>query len=191
MILASCSPVGGQAISGFARGGSNGNGTVDNRPVRNLKFWVAGGVVTGNLGGRAGANSFCSTDYTNQSGTFCTGSIFAFLSVSAADEVRDLPALYDFNGTSPVTDSLNTSFATFNGMIAGAATSLGTFPGGGAPVIGTGTAADGSLAANNCSGFTSNAGTTTQGTGFATDSRYLDNGTVACNNFQYIYCMCL
>ena len=67
-------------------------------------IYLTTGVHNGNLGGRAGADSYCNSQKpSNLNGITCTN-IHAFLSVASNDEIADFtsPTLYNYPSTKPI-----------------------------------------------------------------------------------------
>ncbi|BFT31946.1 hypothetical protein D210916BOD24_31220 [Alteromonas sp. D210916BOD_24] len=158
--------------------------------MADVRLWVAASSApNGNLGGRTGADNFCNTDANKP--VVAGSTTRAFISVSAADEIQDMPTLYSIptneaiyradgttvmasnfaallnTGTTPLTN--NVGFATF---VTTGSTDLGVLD-------------------YTCNGWTdgSGAGTATVGQSNSTDNLYLSFATSTCNLTVKLYCM--
>lgn len=199
--LASCNydlgqSAGYSAAAGTARAG--GSGGSSDGPVVNLKLFVTNeavnfGTLDGALGGRVGANTLCQNEVTNNRGGLGCTTTIAFLSISGADQIRDFPTIHGFSSSSPVQNATGGTLATaYALMIAGAGTTLS------AQITATqiaqawtGSNSDGTVHANNCTGFTTNAaGTGRSGTVMSQTASYIDNANDNCAFQNEIYCLC-
>jgi len=116
-----------------------------------------GGIYLGTMGGRVGADNLCANSSNKPSGYL---NYHAFLSVSATDEIRDMPANYDVaselairspNGTLIANDWLDLLDGSINARLG----DIGVLSGGGSNWW-SGSDADGSIAdsGSTCSGWT-------------------------------------
>lgn len=176
-----------------AAGGSSTGGGGASAPTRTLYLFPTStggfGNLDGNLGGRAGADATCAAQKAaNYAALACT-TIWAFLSVSAADEIRDFPTTYNFSTSSTVSRPTGQAISTFAGLISGAGISL-TNSVGAAAQAWTGSDNTGALHANNCNGFTGGLGTGRSGNIASTTELYISNANDNCGLTNEIYCMC-
>ena len=65
-------------------------------------------LTNGNIGGRAGADTMCSLAASSKS--LSCGHVRALISVSATDEIRDMPSLYEVPTSVPIKSPLGTVF---------------------------------------------------------------------------------
>lgn len=160
--------------------------------IENVMIYNAG-VSTGNLGGRAGADSLCEAGRPNG---LHHRYIRAFLSVNATDEVRDMPENYGLPTTRPFVSNSNIVLAqNFSDMLDGTVeisyNDAGVVPN--ATRSWTGSFTDGSLGGQDCGGFTvgvSGGSNDNFGINGITDqtSNHLNSGGIACNNLLYVIC---
>ncbi|MBO1255654.1 DUF1554 domain-containing protein [Alteromonas sp. 5E99-2] len=61
--------------------------------LADVRLWVPSTTTAGNIGGRAGADELCDDDVNKPA--VASSTTRAFISVSAADEIRDMPSLYN------------------------------------------------------------------------------------------------
>jgi len=67
----------------------------------NTTYQWATATSTGNLGGRSGADTFC-TDNKQSNLPAGATNIHAFLGVTSTDEIRDMPDVYGYTSTTPI-----------------------------------------------------------------------------------------
>ncbi|MDD2816855.1 MAG: DUF1554 domain-containing protein [Thiotrichaceae bacterium] len=125
-----------------------------------------GGNQAGNMGGRAGADALCAASGARPlTGATANTQYRAFLSVSATDEIRDMPTNYNVPTTLPIVGNYPAATTTpivgnwaalLNGTTLTTTMQLAT----GATNVGYWTGSDGtgaiSAARGNCNGWTSN-----------------------------------
>ncbi len=126
-------------------------------PYRQGNLDVLGGTP-GN--GRTGADNLCAASANAPAGY---ANYRAFISVNAADEIRDMPANYGVPVAGTITGPTGTLIANdwadlLDGNIINALDAAGVLPAGFAFGWRTGSNADGSLHANNCNGWTTQVG---------------------------------
>lgn len=152
----------------------------------------AGGSMGGDLGGRAGLDSVCSAKKSASFASLSCSNVVAFLSVSANDEIRDFPTTVGLPVSGPIVSATSSltiaeNFADLlDGSVARSMVGAGVVGGG---VYWTGANADGSLAADNCTGWTG-VGNGVTGDSAASDATWLDNGSGACGAAIYWLCLC-
>jgi hypothetical protein len=166
--------------------------SVTNADDDEIRLYSAG-EHDGNLGGRIGADALCAAA---ASGWAVGKSIRAFISIDAADEIRDMPTNYSINTAYPIknltgantiannwTDLLDQSID----MTLGAAGVMT------ASVFWISLSnADGSLHADNCSNATSNGGTGMfSGLTIRTDATWMANGSGSCSDAVNFSLLCL
>ncbi|MEZ4223647.1 MAG: hypothetical protein R3B13_22045 [Polyangiaceae bacterium] len=150
-------------------GGSGGTGgIVDAGPdgglaANNLVLFHAGQQQS-NLGGRAGADTKCATALASEA-VLAGATSHAFISVSAADEIRDMPTTYSLPTNRPIVDVNGKKIADdwadlLDGTIDVALdeTAVLGAVGNNDSFWHSGSNADGSLHADNCSGWTVTSG---------------------------------
>lgn len=139
----------------------------------------------GNLGGRAGADALCQASANRPAGS---ANAHAFISVAAGDAIADMPGNYGVPTTGTISGPTGTLIANnwvdlLDGSISVDLQTAGVL---GAATLHwfTGSNADGSLSAFNCSGWTSNAGAVQSTTGRRdrTDNTWIDFLNPFCNN---------
>lgn len=161
------------------------------QPVQPIVMYDAGGsLFDGNLGGRAGADAICQASGNRPAGYT---NFRAFLSVNGGDEIRDMPGNYGVPTNRPIVGPNGTVIANdwadlLDGTID---VSLGTA---GLPTAGpfwSGSNADGSLGANNCTGWTDNSGLNfgEKGNPTRTDSTWLSDAIIGCNSSLLLFCI--
>ncbi len=146
-------------------------------PVTQIVLYAAGVTRDGNLGGRAGADAICAASGNRPAGAEYTN-FRAFISVSAADEIRDMPGNYGVPTTVPIVGGDGTTQLAPNwaGLLDGNIDATLLAAGNGASDWFSGSNADGSLAATHCTGFTDNTGGATGQAGLpnTTGSNWID-----------------
>ncbi|MCB1190045.1 MAG: carboxypeptidase regulatory-like domain-containing protein [Leptospiraceae bacterium] len=162
------------------------------------------GFGSGSLGGRSGADTYCSNQKPSAL-TSCS-SVAALLSFSSSDQVSNMPTVKGFSGTIPIKawngssvgdqvvskwSSMLSTGTVFSPILSTAFSLSNT------PYVMTGTSSDGTVdSSNNCSGFTSNSGSSnldavdmTNGT-FAPEAGNCSDGKDASSNNLYMICVC-
>ncbi len=168
-----------------------------------VRIWTTAATTDGliGVGGRTGADAFCDADANKP--VVASSTTRAFISVSASDEIRDMPGLYNIptnetiyqsNGTTAVASNfsalLNTSTTDLNAVVDPLAA--------GGTAVWTGSFSDGSIGIapgpieETCNGWTSNAGSDVArfGDSSQTGFNYLIFGQGVCdaNSFP-LYCV--
>ena len=148
---------------------NNNDDNTDNVATEIFMYAANNGAgVTGNLGGRTGADMECSD--SKPSALTCTR-IRAYLSVDADDEIRDMPDNYDFSIDIPIrgggpmaTTGMNLADSFSDLMMDGLSMSSPTntkqelgIPTTGPDYAYSGGGANEAVSSNNCNGWTSNA----------------------------------
>lgn len=180
--------------NGFESADTTGwNRAVPTQPTRLVLF--DGGGVSGAIGGRAGADVLCGQAAQTATGIPVSATTRAFLTVSAADEIRDYPLIYEVPTDRPVTgpnwNVIADNWADLlDGTIdqslvaAGAQTATNFWY--------TGSTSDGAVSPYTCSGWTD--GTTfldgRYGRTQETDDRWISNGEATCGAISY-HVLCL
>lgn len=152
-----------------------------------------GGGKAGALGGRTGADAMCQTAAASHS-ALGLSSVRAFLSVSASDEIRDMPVSYGFPTGVPIHGPTGVKLADdwadlLDGSVdatLAAAQALAT------DYFYTGSSSDGALDVHNCSGWT-DSGTLFDGhygSSYFTDAGWIATGDATCGLTQY-HVLCL
>ncbi|MBI1909064.1 MAG: hypothetical protein HYS22_02715 [Deltaproteobacteria bacterium] len=158
--------------------------------ANNIIMFGTGGAGGGNLGGRAGADALC----TASVGSLSCNTIRAFISVSDADEIRDMPGNYGVPTTVAIQGSTGTKIANnWEDLLDGTIpTSLAT-----AGITDTtwwsGSTTNGSLS-NNCSNWTTSSFVAPGGQqAFAnvTDSNWISQSNQSCAvGALVVLCLC-
>lgn len=156
-----------------------------------LRIWNSETTADGALGGRAGADSICQADGGRPADP-SLNQVRAFISISASDEIRDMPTLYSVpigeavyrdDGTTVVAADFAALLNTNSVALTNSVTSmLGA-------TAWTGSNADGSLGVNACSGYTSVIGDGVAGFPSDSNSNYLAVGDIGCNFTESLYCL--
>ncbi len=129
-------------------------------PTAQQLYLFDGGGKAGALGGRSGADAVCQTAAAGFGGLGMT-SVRGFLSVSATDEVRDMPVNYGFPTGVPIKGPTGTKVAddwadlldgSLDASLSSAQVTVASF-------YYTGSGSDGALDAHNCTGWTDGATT--------------------------------
>jgi len=155
-------------------------------PATDIVMYNAGGTHDGNLGGRTGADGICAASGNRPSGAEYTN-FRAFISVDAADEIRDMPANYGVLTTLPIVGPTGIPIANdwtdlLDGTIAATLQAAGVTGGVGQWMSGAG-GDDGSVGTHTCLGWTSNgaAASFNIGSDLATTNWIRTGGTVGCD----------
>jgi hypothetical protein len=159
-------------------------------------IYITTALTTGNLGGRTEADTFC-TDYKPSNLPATCINIRAFLSVTATDEIQDMPDNYSYTSTTAVYWWHNSN-QTYNRL----ATSWADMLDGEIEMsqeTGTGVAVDGwtgttqyGVLDTNCLGWTSLDGADlgTLGLHSQTTGQWLDSGATYCEYEWRVMCLC-
>jgi hypothetical protein len=153
-----------------------------------------GAGFDGNLGGRAGADALCAASANRPAGY---SNYRALISVSATDEIRDMPTNYglptnmQITGPGPGFTQIASDWANLlDGSIDASLNAAGVVPGDNRWWSGSFSA--GGLSSNNCSGWTTNSnGTAAEGgNSTLTNSGWINDFTVPCDvNNRRIVCI--
>ncbi len=148
------------------------------------------GMVTGNLGGRAGADALCQAAAPPP---FPITTVRAFISVSTTDRISSLvPSayqglpVYDYSGVNLISTSWT---ALWDGTIDMTLSAAGVLPGG--LEWWTGSNIDGSLNAENCQGWTTDLAPDTgmRGNSNFPDAFWINWPASTCDFNNYILCV--
>lgn len=154
-----------------------------------IRVWVSATSNDGNLGDRAGADALCDADGNKPS--VPGGTTRAFISISASDEIRDMPAsygiatneiIYRSDGTTQIASNYAALLDTSSTSLVNA---IDTSP----QFIWTFSDDTGALDANNCSGGASTAGNGFRGNVSSTDTNSLALSSGACSASHGLYCI--
>lgn len=178
---------------GFESGDTASWSSTVSTPTDRLVIFDGGGT-SGSIGGRLGADVLCSN--AAQSIPVIPGSaIRGLISVSASDEIRDLPMTYGVPTDRPITSQAGVAIADNwsdlldgtidQSLVAAGALASGTF-------WYSGSLDNGSVATTTCSGWTD--GSTLlggrYGSSSATDGRWINNSDATCGSPMY-HVLCL
>ena len=181
---------------------TNGSGTIAGANVTNVSvacprviIMFGTNATNGNLGGRSGADTLCSNKASSLSLT-CS-SVHAFIGVSAADEVRDMPTNYSVPTDGIIKSRTGTTIQTswanlLSGTILTSLYSAGVLPEG-ATFWWSGSDSSGAFnATNNCSGWTSSDSGIIGYSGYynQTGVAWIAAGVPNCNQSHYAVCLC-
>lgn len=153
--------------------------------MADIRIWRTAANTNGNLGGRAGADAFCDGDANKPA--VASSQTRAFISVSAADEVRDMASLYNIPTNEAIfrLDGTTQIAANFAGLLDANTTPLTNSINGVAGIAGgafTGSDNVGALDAANCSGWTTaGASIGMSGLGNSVNGGYLQTGGTGCS----------
>jgi hypothetical protein len=89
------------AFSNTTITGSGAGASVQLTPTPKTVIYLDSTARNGNLGGRSGADATCASSPSKPSNAI-SGSVHAFISVNAADEIRDMPSTYGYNSSNPI-----------------------------------------------------------------------------------------
>lgn len=155
-----------------------------------VRLWLSNTTTDGNIGGRAGADTFCEADSNNP--RVAGSQTRAFLSVDANDEIRDMPENYNLptdetifrvDGTTQIATDfaalLNTDTTPLINSIGGATSAF------------AGSLSNGSFVGPGCNSWTSNSASFggRTGTSNATNQRYISGGATVCSVAVPLYCI--
>lgn len=181
---------------------SNGSGNIAAANVTNVTVTCSDNVMTlfrsssttlGTLGGRSGADSICNSSV----GSLTCSNVRAFISVSASDEIQDMPGNYGVPTDATIKSSNGTTLASnWSSLLSGSITnSLAD-----AAVLSSGdfwwsgsTSAGAVDTSSNCSGWSSSStGTGRLGFSSTTGSGWIQySGSGVCNETNDpILCLC-
>ena len=152
-------------------------------------------MTKGDVGGRTGADSFCSNwSFKIPKNLNSCSNIRALISISSTDEVRDMPSNYSLPSDKPVfnerghiiADNL-THLVSGNNLYNKLIGIQELFPSGNS-YYWTGTSSGGELNSNNCSGFSSDGGNGQ----IHVESRFYfgESSTLSCGNSSFLICLC-
>jgi hypothetical protein len=154
-----------------------------------IRLWVTNGAVgSGNLVNRTQLDIACDGD--GDKPAVASSTTRAYISVDAADEIRDMPSLYNIPTNEAILQRIGAVqiSANFAGLLDGAIDgAIG--PGG---TAWTGSTNAGALdAVNNCSNWTDNTAGSTGAIGTDNNTNfYLDSGAPTCDdNTRHLYCI--
>ncbi len=160
-------------------------------PIPVYMYSTGGGM--GNLGGRAGADDQCTTSLPVALAD--AGYVaHAFISISATDEIQDMPANYGIPLDQPVYNTDDDQFAANWGEILTGSLPMSLNQGhilNPNTYFWTGSNANGSMAAPMCNGFTSSASNVFGAAGYsdANDSTWAWSQSIACNQIRRLVCV--
>lgn len=160
-----------------------------------VRIWNTALNTHGNVGGRLGADALCDADPNKP--VVAASTTRAFISINAADEIRDMPALYNIPTNEIVFRADGTTQVAPNwaGLLNAGSTNLvnsvniGPFPAGGAFTF---SSADGALHASSCLNGTSNNGADNGMAGIhtSTNGGYIETGVTNCSfTTAELYCV--
>jgi len=182
-------PAAAQTPAGGAGGGAGGGGA-----TAIVMYRVDDNLRDGNLGGRAGADALCAASANAPAGY---ANYRAFISVDANDEIRDMPGNYGVPTAGAIAGPTGTLIANnwadlLDGSIANSLETAGVL---GATFLAwrSGSNDDGSLDANNCLGWTSNAGGEQGAAGRRdrTNAEWIDNNIAPFCSADQVYVVCI
>jgi hypothetical protein len=160
-------------------------------PIPVYMYSVGGGM--GNLGGRSGADAQCTTGLSASLAD--AGYVaHAFISISATDEIQDMPALYGIPLDQPIYNTSDVQFAANWAEILAGSLPMTLRDGGilsSNTYFWTGSNANGSAAAVSCNGFTSSASNVFGAAGYSesNDSSWAWAQSIACNQIRRLVCV--
>lgn len=159
-------------------------------------YIFASNNTTGAMGGRAGADSLCSSAYNNSSELTQLGcaNIKAFISISATDYIADYITLFSVPDTCEIRNSTGVPIAgswadLLDGNILTSISSAGITVSTG---YWTGSNADGTYntGSMNCANFTSTSYSGIIGNSASTSNTWLSDGTTLGSNSAPVLCIC-
>ncbi len=83
-------------------GGTDGGAGTDGGPDAFIVMYVTAIGHTADFGGRSGLDAFCASEMPNPTDFARCGTPHAFVSVTASDEIADMPTLYGYTTTLPI-----------------------------------------------------------------------------------------
>ncbi|MBU1991731.1 hypothetical protein KKC67_01800, partial [Patescibacteria group bacterium] len=151
----------------------------------------------GDVNGRRGADAFCTT---NKPASLNCTNIHAFISVTASDEIRDMPTNYDFNATKPIywwdisknaaVSQVAQSWADMlDGYIANTE-EVGTAVTTTTPTP-SGSYRTGALFAQHCKNWTSDSSGVMSGSMLTSSNTWLEASSKSCSEKLYYRCICI
>jgi hypothetical protein len=153
------------------------------------------GTPDGNLGGRTGADAIC-----NASGNMPAGvkKVHAFISMSASDQISDMPANYGYQANLAIYGPDGTSMIANNwadmldGSIAMSLDAAGILPAASTWLNGTNGSGNWAGLVSSCQSFVSNNGSDFSFVGLSnnTDSTWMTAGSVTCSDTTH-YLLCI
>lgn len=166
---------------------------IHNPVYAEVRLWLSATSTDGLIGagGRAGADAFCDGDANNPG--IPASTTRAFISVDAADEIRDMPGLYNIPTTEAIRNQDDTLeiAANFPALLDAGTTPLTNIVGGATNVY-TGSVVDGSvIGIFTCLNWTSNnaAESGIGGASNALNQNYITGSAPTCNTAVPIYCI--
>lgn len=161
-----------------------------------IRIWRTATNTDGNLGGRAGADSFCDSDANKPA--VASSQTRAFISVEPADEIRDMASLYNIPTNEAIfrLDGTTQIAANFTALLNSNSTALTNSINGIANEAGaafTGSTVSGALDADNCSAWSSSGGAFNgmSGLGDSVNGGYLNTGVTNCSIGNLIGLFCI
>ena len=160
--------------------------------LADVRLWMSGALTSGNLSGRAGADTFCDSDANKP--TVASSTTRAFISVDADDEIRDMPSLYNIPSNEVIfrqdgTTQIAPNFAAL--LNADSASLISSVSTAGFSVF-TGSSFDGELdSLGACNGWTAS-GTVNLaniGDSLSLDGAFLFNSASVCRTNFRLYCI--
>ncbi|MDT8446207.1 MAG: fibronectin type III domain-containing protein [bacterium] len=153
--------------------------------------------LDGNLGGRSGLDATCASTRSANFSSLSCAQVRGFISVSATDEIQDMPGNYAVPTDLPITGSTGTQIATnWADLLDGALSQDLSTAGINSSSSGwfSGSDAGGAVHANTCNGWTFNTDYTYYGRGGwknATDATWISQNNFACQFASYsALCLC-
>jgi hypothetical protein len=148
------------------------------------------GVLGYQLGGRSGADNRCNSASSRPTGY---ARYRAFLSVSASDEIRDMPANYGVPTTAPVISDASALLAhnwydLLDGTIINTLTTAGVYAYGGPLDWWSGSISTGALS-SSCAGWMNGSLTATYGRVDQTGATWINSSTAPCTATSNLLCI--
>jgi hypothetical protein len=147
--------------------------------------------TSGAVGGRAGADDKCTM--AGAGFMFPRTRINGFISVTASDEIRDMPAMYGVPTNRPVVGPGGVRIADnwadlLDGNIAVTLRDAGVLPSPGSDFWYSGSNTDGSLAPQNCTNWTASntLGDARYGRNFETGGNWISTGNAVCGSYKLV-----
>lgn len=178
-----------RATISVASDAGSGTFTFTMEGVARDSIWLFRSLQThdGNLGGRVGADAICATDAEDVNPTMGCATVKAFIGVSSADRIKDLPAPEGHDVRTVADVQVETSWA---GLWDGALSAdLSSIPGSDGWWSGS---KDDGTELQTCAGWTSN-GTLdggTHGSSTTSGAGWAWSGGLGCNFADYMYVLC-
>ena len=157
-------------------------------------------ATKGNLGGRSGADTFCSNANKLKSSITSCSNIRALISTSASDEIRDMPTNYSVPENKPVYNQMGQIIAdNLTKLVSGDNLNMHLggyedFLNGTAFTYWTGTASGGGLFNNTppytCNGFESASSSYYGISHTGSYKKFYSGNQALCNLYKYLMCIC-